>query len=184
MSLVVEDGSGLANAESYASVAAVVAYFQKRNIDLSGIATATMEGYLRLATDYMVGYYREQWKGYRCGFTQALDWPRNGVELTDITGGFRGRYTGNWPYLVPNNIVPVPVVNACCILAYKASQADANDLMPDITRDSGPKVEKVDVIETVFDTSLPIYTLFRSADLQLSAYLTSFGGAGVSLVRS
>lgn len=184
MALVVEDGTGLATAESYAAVVDFRLYYNNRAVDVSAFTDAQVEAYLRLATDYMVRFYRASWKGYRCLPTQALDWPRNAVMLSDVSGGFRSRFEGAWPYLVPNNIVPVAVNVACCILAYKAAQADGNDIMPDISRSDTVKSEKVDVIEVVYDTDRPVYTLFRSADLALDPYLVTSDGAGVALVRS
>ncbi len=84
MSIIVEDGTGLATAESYISVADASTYFTARGnttwdaLD-EGEATAAREAALRLATDYMTAVYRDRWEGVRYTEGQALCWPRSGV---------------------------------------------------------------------------------------------------------
>ena len=66
MSLIVEDGTGKSNAESYISVADADTYHSNRdNTDWAALTTAEKERLLRIATDYMVAVYRLRWDGYR-----------------------------------------------------------------------------------------------------------------------
>lgn len=61
MTLVVEDGSIVSGAESYASVAQADAYFAARGITIwSPLLDAEKEQALRRATDYMVQTYRQR----------------------------------------------------------------------------------------------------------------------------
>ena len=82
--LIVEDGTGLSNADSYASLAEANLYHANHgNVDWSDIDATTKEQLLRKATDYMVAQYRLQYAGYRRYSTQSLDWPRLYVPLID-----------------------------------------------------------------------------------------------------
>jgi hypothetical protein len=85
MALIVEDGTGLANAESYVSVAAATTYHANvGNTAWAAITSdTTKEQLLRKATDYMVAQYRLQYAGCRRYSTQSLDWPRLYVPLID-----------------------------------------------------------------------------------------------------
>lgn len=75
MSLIVENGEGLADAESYASVAECAAYASSfANAGWTG-TDAAKESALRKATQYLDSAYA--WKSSPLQpFTQALQWPR------------------------------------------------------------------------------------------------------------
>lgn len=77
MALTVEDGTGLANAESYVSVTDADAYFAARATptEWGAASTATKEGALRVATEWITGRY--EWPGTLHLDTQALAWPRD-----------------------------------------------------------------------------------------------------------
>lgn len=109
MSLIVEDGSNVAGAESLASVAYTDTYHSNRgNTAWAVLATAAKEQALRKATDYMTQAYRTRWAGYRTHSTQSLDWPRSLVEIKDVN------YIGTY---VDQYSVPDEVKKACCELA-------------------------------------------------------------------
>jgi hypothetical protein len=87
MALVVENGSGLANAESYISVADADTYFSALRGDASVYAddwanaattTAIKEACLRWATRLIDKYWR--FDGEKSTTTQKLRWPLEGVE--------------------------------------------------------------------------------------------------------
>lgn len=73
MALVIEDGTGLANAQAYANVATVVAYAALRGTTLPSDATV-IEPLIVLATDYLesLDYILRPYTK-----TQALEWPRS-----------------------------------------------------------------------------------------------------------
>src|SRR5688572_6043385 len=83
MPLVVEDGTGLANADSYVSLAQADAY----HITLGNTGWAgtneLKEQALRRATRYIDFFYYDRWSGVRLnGRDQALQWPR--IDAVDI----------------------------------------------------------------------------------------------------
>jgi hypothetical protein len=107
MSLIVETGAGLADAESYASVADADAYHAGRgNAQWTALTTERKEQLLRMATEYMA-VYAGSLSGVRQYSTQALDWPR----LEAAGHGFA----------VPPSFVPPGVKNACAVLALSAA---------------------------------------------------------------
>lgn len=113
MDLIVEDGTGKPDAESYISVSDADVYFSNRgNAVWAALAAPAKESALRQATDFMFAAYR--WAGSRTTAAQALDWPRAGAVLNDL--------------LVPSDVVPEVVRRACAELALRAS---AGSLSPD-----------------------------------------------------
>lgn len=89
MALVVEDGTGLANAESYYSVANTDTYFSSKRgdsvtyaDDWTAATTAVKEACLRWATRLIDKYWL--FDGEKSTTTQALRWPRRYVY--DIEG--------------------------------------------------------------------------------------------------
>lgn len=165
MSLTVEDGTIVTGAESYITVADATTYHAARgNTAWAALSDANKEAALRRATDYMVQSYRSRWKGSRATSEQALDWPRIGVEVDG--------------YAVDTDIVPTPVARACAELALRAS---ADELAPDLDR--AVVRERVDVIETEYDTTSPQATRYRAVDSLLAPYLTG-GGTFARVVRA
>ena len=166
MSLVVETGAGLSTAESYVSVADADAYHAARGnttwADLDDLEQK--EPALRRATDYMMQVYRTRWKGVRMQAEQALDWPRSGVYTEPFMHGAVGEY----PYLVPDDIVPVEIARACAKLALKAVSAD---LAPDLARQT--KREKVGPLEVEYADGAVQYVRYRDVDGMLAPYLKS-----------
>ena len=168
MSLIVEDGTGLATAESYISVADATTYFTARSVTTWGaLATdALREAALRRATEYMMQMYRDRWQGLRAYPTvQVLDWPRTGVVVDFVT--------------VDYDTVPVEVARACAELALKASVAT---LSPDLKQ--GKLSVQVGPIKTEWDKNSPQRKRYVAIDDMLRPYLKSGGGASVGLVRT
>ena len=165
MALVVENGTGLSNAESYVTVAAT----DTRMVNLGNtlwatITTAQKEEALRRATAYMGQAFRGRWVGARINSTQALDWPRNGVCVDG--------------YSVLSTIVPADIANACADLALKAA---AGDLNADLSR--GVVRRKIGPLETEYDRNSPQSKRYRSIDMALSPYLKG-SSAMAMLVRA
>lgn len=83
MSLTVETGQGLPDAESYLSVADADAYHTRfGNTSWTG-TTPEKEIALRRATQYIDATYGLRWQGQRVNSVQALDWPRYDVVTRD-----------------------------------------------------------------------------------------------------
>lgn len=175
MPLIVEDGTGLASAESYISVADATTYHADRgNAAWAALASDTVrEQLLRKATDYMLQVYGERWLSFRTTSTQALDWPRAYVQLKDAPYGY-----GSMAAYVPNNVVPVEVKRACAELALAAS---SGELAPALER--ATLSERVGEIAVTYDPNSAEYKRFRAVDMLVGRYL---GGSGtnVGLVRA
>lgn len=165
MALIVEDGTVVAGAESYVTVAAADTYHSNRgNTAWAALSTTNKEIALRKGTDYMLQAYRARWQGYRHDADQTLDWPRDYVYLEPFIVGAVGSY----PYLVANNIVPAEVKNACAELALKASSAD---LLADLTQQKTSVT--IGPISTTYNSSSPQYKRYIAIDAMLAPYLVS-----------
>jgi hypothetical protein len=175
MALIVETGAGLANAESYASVAEADTRLTAYGFTAwASLNLADKEIDLRKATDFMVDRFRTRWKGYRVNGTQALDWPRYEVERVDaLAGGYGGA-----SYYASDS-VPAEIKNACIDLAYKSSQGI--ELAPDI--EPAQKRVKVGPIEVEYDMTANQTTIFRAVQSKLRPFLNG-GGAMARLVRT
>lgn len=165
MAFVVETGAGLANANSFASVAAADAYVADRGIaGWASLTTQAKEQALIRATDFLEATYRNAWKGYRNTQTQALSWPRYDawVEM----------------FLVESDTVPTAVVNATIEMAIKAATDST------LIEDQGRVIvrEKVDVLETEYSEYGPRGTSYTAVARMLSPYTNSSGGGAFAVV--
>lgn len=107
MALVVEDGTGMANADSYVSLADAESYFAAMPPSVTtawtSLATdAEKENLLRYATRVLD--QKARFKGARTVKTSSLRWPRTGA--IDCDG-----------VLVGSNVLPRPIVSAVCEIA-------------------------------------------------------------------
>lgn len=129
MALVVEDGSGVAGANSYATLAQAHAYAADRGVTLGDDAAITAQ--LINATDYLESF---DYIGSPVSFTQSLSWPRINV-IFDPDNPF------------PSNEIPPQLVAANCQLVIE--QANGIVIQPSVDHASGGFItqEKVDVLE-------------------------------------
>src|SRR6187549_997723 len=142
MSLIVEDGTARADAESYISVADANSYHVSRgtpDADWADLDTADKESALRRATDYMLATYRLRWKGSPVNGTQALDWPRYNVQ----------RDQSFLTYIQPT-VIPNEVKRACAELAVRAH---AGPLTQDVEPQAGVLSEQVGPIAVTYANS-------------------------------
>jgi hypothetical protein len=73
----VEDGSGLPEANSFASVAFADSYFADRGVSTWAGNTAAKETALVRGTDYINSFFEKRFKGVQLTDTQALCFPRD-----------------------------------------------------------------------------------------------------------
>jgi hypothetical protein len=79
VAVIVENGSIVANANSYVSVANADAYFSARNnTTWAAYSTAVKEAALLYACQWLNSRY--EWPGVISDVTQELSWPRDGAE--------------------------------------------------------------------------------------------------------
>lgn len=112
MALVVEDGTGKANAESYVSAADCAAYAVKLGLSFPGGETSELskcEAALRRATQWIDMTYCQRFKGHRTypATPQALEWPRYEVWIEALQ-----RYT-----IIGE--IPAAIVSATCEAAIR-----------------------------------------------------------------
>ncbi|MEM7444295.1 MAG: DnaT-like ssDNA-binding protein [Pseudomonadota bacterium] len=154
MALIVEDGTGVAGADSYLSVADADAHHADRgNAGWTG-DVAAKEAALRKATDYLGQVYRLRWLGARVDDGQALDWPRTGFDA------------------IGSDVVPGEVRRAAAELALMALGADLN---PPLERGGRVTREKVGPIETEFADGAPGRTRYPAIDGLLAPLLARPG---------
>jgi hypothetical protein len=166
MAFVVETGSGVANANSYASVSAADSYVADRGIaGWTALSSTIKQQSLVNATDYLEATYRSAWKGNRVSETQSLSWPRFNV----IVDGFN----------FPSNVVPTQVVNACIEMAIRASVGET------LLADQGQRVrrEKIDVIEVEYQDYSDPTQRYPFVNRMVMPYLISASESGFAVVR-
>lgn len=157
------------DAESYATLAYADAYHDKRaNTAWALLTIGAREAALRRATDYMVQVYRLRWKGTRATDSQALDWPRYGVEREDAPDA----------RIYDETTIPKEVLEACALLALRAA---AGELAPDVARVT--RSEKVGDIAVDYMPGTP-NTQYRAVDNLLAPLLRGLSGAVKAVSRA
>lgn len=139
MTLTVEDGTGLANADAFVSLEDCDDYCTAQGLTDWTSATRSPadddEAAIRRATTWLSNSFT--WKGSRVnGRAQALAWPRE--DVVDDEGED-----------VAEDEVPIEVEQATCIAAAY-ERANPGGLTPSVTMVDRVKREKVDVIEVEY----------------------------------
>jgi len=138
---IVEDGSGLSNANAFLLIVAADQITENygASSDWSGADNTVKENAIREATRFINMQY--SWKGYRVYTTQSLQWPRYDVDDDE----------GN---IVDFEIVPEKVKEACAYLALKV--VEGRVLLDDLenaatvkrTKDViGPLTEEIEYVK-------------------------------------
>jgi hypothetical protein len=124
LTLIKEDGSGKPDANSYADTSDGDSYFDGHLYATvwTGAITADKEKALVMATRLIDSQI--QFNGIRAHDTQALQWPRESCFDPDKGDLFFVLSLRSLQSLVPNNIVPVPVINATCEMARELLALD------------------------------------------------------------
>ena len=161
MSLVVEDGTGLETANTYATIAEADSYHSDRGNSAWTEATepAKTEA-LILATEYLDARYYFRWKGFKKREKQALEWPRTWV------------YDRNG-WLFASDKVPDRLKDAAAEAALKAL---TETLFPDITRDDMARRVTVGPITTEYKQSAPATKQYTKVDRLLRGLVQPAGG--------
>lgn len=166
MALIIENGTGLANAESLCSVEYANAFHKAMgNEAWSNYSTPQKEVFLRRATMYLRHAYSHAWKGERVKAEQKLDWPRIHADAH----GFR----------IHPDTIPQEPIDATAILALKAADGP---LMPDLER--AVLREKVGTLEVEYDRASPQARRYAEIDALLAPLLQGVRGVSVQMVRT
>lgn len=131
MSLTVETGAGLTNADSYQATADVDSYNTLYVGSAAWLAGSSTEKDLwaRRATQYLDLNWGTSWLGYKNLQTQALDWPRTGVY--DRAGRS-----------VSSAALPIALKKAHSELSIRAA---SEELMPDVAADDSAAIVEEDL---------------------------------------
>jgi hypothetical protein len=150
--IIVETGSGVANANSYVSVANARVYAEARGVDFpaDNDEAATM---LIRASDYLEAQ-ECLYQGKRTSSAQSLAWPRVGVVLNCDE--------------VPPNVIPKSLIAAQVQLAMAINAGF--DLQPNVSPQDYVTREKVGPIETEYadPTKVGIMPTFTAANALLA----------------
>jgi hypothetical protein len=168
MSLIVENGTGLSNAESLISVSELISHHVNRgNTNINLLSTQEAEEALRRTSDYFLQTYKDRWKGCLLNTTQALDWPRSGIVLNDGS-------------IVYPGTIPARVKQAFADLAFKAAGGELlGDISQQVIR------QKVDVLEVEYQPNTRQTKRYTAIDAMLAPYLTGYSaGLTMELYRS
>jgi hypothetical protein len=167
MPIVVEDGTGVADANSFISLADYKTYASARGWTVPD--DIVVEQAIIKSTDYLLTL-DDAFKGERTFFDQTLPFPRSDV------------YIGNAIDPLGDEVIPLQLIKGQCEAINFI--ANGGEFMPTQT---GPFIvrEKVDVIETQYSESVNINAMpnVPSVDAFLAPLMDNGGGFGVTVVR-
>jgi hypothetical protein len=156
MAIIVEDGTGKTDSNSYVSEAEFTTYANNRGLSNTG----SISTLLFTSMDYIE---QQCFKGLKNTQDQALQWPRSSAWLDG--------------FLLPNDEIPTLLKEAQIEVALGVD-AGNNPLE---TQDRATKKEKVDVIEVEYMDGARDTTYLAAAEAKLSKLL-AFGARGLSAV--
>lgn len=143
MSFLVEDGTGLAAANAYVSIAAADAYHADRgNTGWDTAGVKEKQQAIVRATDYLDETF--DWQGRRLTETQALDWPRDAAFLLDGTE-------------VDPDSVPPRLERACSEIALAALCRDVDPDSDEVGATSQTKSAGGISISQTLDRQRPVF---------------------------
>lgn len=163
MTIIVEDGSIVANANSYVSLSDARAYATQRGESLP-TNDAELEALLIIAKDFLESY-RNKYQGNKVSSSQSLQWPRHPVYIDG--------------FLIDNDLIPAELIAAQCQLAI--DQNNGIDIEP--TKEGGFVIkEKVGPLETDYSERVGTSTTptLTAVDRLLEPLLKTTG-SGLSL---
>lgn len=165
MGIIVEDGDGIEDANSYASEDDLGTYSDDRGITL---ASGDAEAALIRATAFIDARYGSSFAGYqKSGRSQGLQWPRSAAYDA-----------GDW--LIPEDEVPKEVIQATCEAAIR-ELTSPNSLMPDLERGGAIQSIRAGSVGITYASNASSKTTFTLIDGILSNVLTGNGGSGGGL---
>ncbi len=124
MVLIIEDGTGIAGADSYNTTLVIDNYNLAHKVDATWIALGdpAKELNARLAAQYMENKYRNRWKSRRTNELQGLSFPRAGIHDYDSI-------------LIASNAIPQELQDAQSELAIESANNVA--LLATLTTQTG-----------------------------------------------
>jgi hypothetical protein len=175
MAIIVENGSVVPGAESYASIADCDKYHSDRlNAAWAG-TDPVKEAALRRATQYIESRYGRRWKGVRTSPGQSLGWPRYSAQRpeNEYAVGF-----GTVGLYYDSKSIPKELLMATCECAVRFL---SGEMQPDLKRGGSVKSVTVGPINQVFMDNAATTTTYPQVELLLAPLI---GAGGFSLSRS
>lgn len=154
MALVLEDGTGLANSNTYTLEATFDAWLLDRGYVLSG--DTSTEALLHQSIDYLETL---NYIGFKNTQSQALLWPRSGVHIDG--------------YSFASDEIPKQLIDSQFQIAFSIDQG----VNPMATVERATKSEKVDVIEVVYQDDASTTDIITSVNRTLRKLLESTGAS-------
>lgn len=151
MTLIVESGTGLPNADAYISLTFFKTYCSQHNYRWEDSEDFAIEAAIRLATGWIDTYNR--YKGSRLLATQSLEFPR--ADLIDWSSH-------------PVTGVPHRLKHACAELAFKAL---SQSLYTDLDRGGMVTSESVGPIRVTYAAGAPPGKVWQYAQKILEQYI-------------
>jgi hypothetical protein len=182
LTLIKEDGSGMANANSYANAADGDTYHEGHLYATAwtGATSASKEAALVMATRVIDALFR--FNGFKRMATQGLQWPRRECRDPDAQNGIvPGLLLIRGPFLDETK-VPAVVVQATCEMARELL---AGDRTGDPDGAGMLQINLTGSLTAIFDTAHPrpvVPRLVRAMLAPLGSVLEG-GGGEVRLVR-
>lgn len=173
MSLTVEDGTGLEDADSYVDQTDFETYCENLNVILTDFSDEKIEAALRKGTSFVDGYYRGQWPGTKVnGRDQALEWPRE--DAIDAGG-----------HDIDDESVPREVIKATNEAAIRELQTPGV-LSPDVKLGAQIASQEVGPVSRSFfqaDSTDDFRTEFTEIEQILSGLIRNLGSSSSFLLR-
>lgn len=185
MSLIVEDGTGLPDANSYIGLDDAASWFETRGTawsDIRADSDARSAALVR-ATAFLDATYRRRFPGYRTqGRAQALEWPRVGAytyvpddgrsAAYGVASGYGASadcFEYGYSYIQPNE-VPREIIAATCEAAVR-ELVEPGSLAPDLNRGGAIQSLKAGSVEIDYAAGASARTAFQAIDLALASLL-------------
>lgn len=167
LSLVVEDGTGLENSNSYVTIAEADDYWTLRNEEATGWGELSDEAKTRgliLAAQYMDYSYR--WDGDRYSSLQAMSWPR----VMFMDRDYRAMFA---------NVIPQRIKDAQCELARE--EAVNGSLLPTLDRSGRVQSETLGPLSVTYFQDAPGTKQFPLVDLLLADLVLGSVSGGLTV---
>lgn len=157
ITLVPEDGTARADANTFASDGEFVAYCSTRGLAPVSVDADTRAVALIQAADYLANEERYHWRGNRVKDDQALPWPRQGAIILYGSGT-----------TLASNVIPTAIKNAQCQIAFRALSAA---VQPDLERGGGIASVSAGPVSVSYREDAMRETLIQVAQGLLKPYL-------------
>ncbi len=158
MAFLLEDGTGVAGANSYITETDLSNYADDRSITL---AAGDAEGASIRGTQF-IETYRPRFVGYRThGRDQGLEWPRTGV--------LDAQY-----FPINGNEIPIEIKQATCEAAIRELE-NPGSMLADLERGGAIKLLKAGSVEIEYGANAAAVTTYRIIDGILSGLLGAIG---------